>query len=361
MGIFTKKLPQAFDFIAVRTGIAGLSAPFRLLLPIILLTHFWIIPKSVSAQDPFFTQFQLLPMNLNPALTGNEGKSEITLIFRDQWPEFPQTYVNYAMAWSQFFPEANSGFGVMAMGDRQGNGLINTHSARAFYVFGVQLKRNMAIRAGFEGGYYNRRLDWLGLRFFDQIDPVFGLNDPSGVPNPTTEVPPGETNVSWFDLGFGAMLFGKKWYAGASAGHLNRPDVAFYSGNTDRIPVRWGAQAGLDLTGGPKRNPYHFRPYALYLLQGRFQQIQIGAHGQVGVMSAGIGFRHAVMNADAVLLSLGFQKGVFGLGYSYDLSVGSVGFESGGAHEIALRFRLNSDSDKDNRRDMSDKLRCPLL
>jgi type IX secretion system PorP/SprF family membrane protein len=321
---------------------------------------------SLQAQDLAFTQFPSLPLHLNPALAGNSSQGHLTAIFRDQWPDFPQTYVSYALAWDQFFPELSSGFGLMVLGDRQGSGAFNTHSVHGYYVFGVPISQNAAIRVGMELSWSQRNLRWESLRFFDQLNPVFGFNDPSGMPNPTGEVAPGRNNVHWFDAGAGAMIFNRKTYAGFSVRHLPRPNTAFFDNREDRIPVAWSAQAGANLPmGRDRRNPAVFAPYALWISQGPFQQIRPGLRLGKGPVFGGMAYRLALMpdnvRTDALPIELGMRVSDWQFVYSYDISLGELAGNSGGAHEVSLRWGITRPEGRERSRQQGERLSCPVF
>ncbi|MFT7589291.1 MAG: type IX secretion system PorP/SprF family membrane protein [Limisphaerales bacterium] len=318
--------------------------------------------NKLMAQDPVFSQFPALPMQINPALAGNETQGEFTVIFRDQWPELAHTYINYALAWSQFFPDLQSGFGLMLMGDQQAGGLMATHSVHGYYVFAIPLGRNLAIRSGIELNWANRRLDWESLRFFDQIDPIFGLNDPLGNPNPTGEIAPFREGVNWFDASAGLVLFSDRFYAGLSLKHLPRPDASIFDADEDLLPRQFTVMAGANLEFGSGRNDKAWiAPHLIYARQADYQQIKGGFRIGKGAVLGGMGLRHAWTNIDAVELMVGLKKGLFSMNYGYDIPIGPIGTESGGAHEIALKFKVEGGNGKQQQRKSQENLRCPVF
>lgn len=321
---------------------------------------------SLLAQDPSFSQFASFPVAVNPALAGISDRAQITAIFRDQWPAFPQTYVSYALGWDQYFDQINSAFGVQALGDRQGDGVFSTYSLSLYYAYNVRLGRNAALRAGLEFSWAQRSLQWDQLQFFDQIDPVFGFNDPSGVPNPTAEIPPGDPSLYWFDGGSGVLVFSRKLYAGVSIRHLARPNAAFYTGAEDRIPIAWSAQAGATLPFGQDRdNPLRWSPYLLWQSQARFQQARAGMRLGKGPLFGGTAFRYAFSPlgsaADAFIAEAGLRQKGFEMTYSYDVSVGPVAGQSGGAHEVSIKVGIAPSPSRSNGRRNAETLQCPVF
>jgi type IX secretion system PorP/SprF family membrane protein len=318
--------------------------------------------REARAQDPVFTQFPALPMLLNPAFTGYGEGTEITAIFRDQWPDAPQSYVTYAAAVHHYVPDLQSGFGFVALGDRQGDGVFNTNRFLASYAFQQPLGRNGSLRAGisFEGA--QRSLAWDQLRFFDQIDPVYGFSDAAGLPNPTAQVAPGNSGLAWFDAHAGILIHSRTLYLGASYLHLPGPNTAFYDSNRDPIPRALSVQAGARLPFGRSKDlPSIFAPRMLYFRQGPFQQAQAAVRFGLGPVLVGGGFRYAFGNADAVIAEAGWRKGIFALAYSYDVAMGPAAGISGGAHEISVNWRLGQDSPRQRRQNLGKSLACPVF
>jgi type IX secretion system PorP/SprF family membrane protein len=318
---------------------------------------------GLQAQDPAFTQFPALPMLWNPAFAGYGQGTEITAVFRDQWPSAPQAYVTYGAAVSHSAPALQSGFGALVLGDRQGDGAFNTHRLLGAYAFAVPLGRRGAIRAGLSAEVAQRALRWDQLRFFDQIDPVYGFSDAAGVPNPTAQVPPGRNGLWWFDAHAGVLVHSRTLYAGLSVLHLPAPNTAFYEGATDRVPRAFSAQAGARLPlGRPDRElPNVFAPRVVYHQQGPFRQAQATLRFGLGPLVAGAGFRHAFGNADAFLAEAGWRQAAFSAVYSYDAAVGPAAGISGGAHEISLGWRLGTDAPRERRIRLGESLECPVF
>jgi hypothetical protein len=93
-------------------------------------------------------------------------------------------------------------------------------------------------------------------------------------------------------------------------------------------------------------------PSFVYKHQGSFDQLDIGTYFLyepvvVGLWYRGIPITQNVadnISQDAVVIILGFQLTNIELSYSYDLTVSELGPIAGGAHELALKYKLNIDN-----------------
>jgi type IX secretion system PorP/SprF family membrane protein len=310
---------------------------------------------ELKAQDPMFSQFYAAPLQLNPALTGLSAAPTIHLNYRNQWAAIDNAYATYAASYSQYAPAARSGFGLLLQQDVAGNGIYNATQVSGFYAYDIRFTDDFYIRTGMEAGMVTKRINWNKLVFFDQINPETGAYDADGNLNPTNE---GRisNSINYFDVGVGMLAKTRYWYAGFSAKHLNTPNEAFYNINdvTGELPMRITVHAGgeIPLQDAKKVKNYAFiSPNVLYVKQRQFNQLVFGAYAQQGSFFGGFWFRHTFGNSDAVIASVGFQKGIFKLGYSYDLTVSKLTPASAGSHEIALTFNFIDKTRKTNYND----------
>ncbi|HRW75912.1 MAG: type IX secretion system membrane protein PorP/SprF [Saprospiraceae bacterium] len=321
-----------------------------------LFCLFMVMGFSYNAfgQDPVFSQYYSAPLQTNPAFAGNTNLPRIGVHYRNQWPNLPNAYATYMVTYDQFVPMLNSGFGITAMGDIAGDGIYKTVSISGLYSYRVEFAEDVYAKIGIEGSYLQRSLDWNRLVFYDQLDPVYGPNDPSGNPNPTGEGQPEDLVRGNLDVSAGLLVYSRMFYAGFSMNHLTTPDESFLQINDNLyfgLPVRLSFMGGAQFNIDNNRDGATFlSPNVLYTRQGGFSQLNAGLYGQLGLVFAGAWYRHAGSNADAVIGLVGVQQGILKVGYSYDLTVsGASGF--GGAHEISLILNFdNSASAEANRR-----------
>ncbi|HNG88972.1 MAG TPA: type IX secretion system membrane protein PorP/SprF, partial [Saprospiraceae bacterium] len=158
----------------------------------------------------------------------------------------------------------------------------------------------------------------------------------------TAELRPDQTNTSRLDISAGMLLLSKRWYVGGSLKHLNTPSdgILLTNDNISRgLPLRYTFHGGTEIviTEGNKRRQGSFvSPNLLFVSQGPYQQLNVGAYASAGPVFGGAWFRHTFGNSDAVILSGGFRMGIFRMGLSYDLTVSRLANFSGGTYELTL-------------------------
>ncbi|HHH50722.1 MAG TPA: type IX secretion system membrane protein PorP/SprF [Saprospiraceae bacterium] len=309
------------------------------------------------AQDPIFSQFYSAPLQLNPAFTGNTYAPRINMNYRNQWPSL-NAYVTYATSYDQFFEGINSGLGLMILSDDAGEGLLKTTSVSGFYSYRLQIDRDFYMKFGVEGAWVQTRFDWDRFLFGDAIDPTVGPISPGGTPFPSEETQPDVLSKSYLDISTGILIYSPMFYGGISIKHLNTPDEGILGINNNLntgLPVRMSVHGGMQITikEGNNRTPSAFiSPNVMYIRQGDFSQINLGAYGSLASFFLGTWFRHVISHGDAVIALAGVQTGIFKIGYSYDLTISGLSGKTGGAHEIS--FIINFDANRPKTIDYND-------
>ena len=309
--------------------------------------------RMIDAQDPIYSQFYMAPLQLNPALAGISSAPRFSMNYRNQWPfvdQSFQTYSTYSVAYDQFFDKFNSGIGVMILGDDAGNGLIKTNKLSLIYSYNLVLRNDMFIKAGIEASALQTRFGWDQFVFGDQLDERFGLNTPGGTAIPTEEVRPEDESTINTDISFGTVLYGPRYYAGITLKHLNTPDNSILGINENLyngLPMRWSIHAGMEFPLNNKlSNQAFITPNVLFVKQGEFSQLNVGAYVSINTIFAGLWYRHANTNSDAIIGSLGFKKGMYKIGYSYDYTISDFGIGNGGSHEVGIIIDVGANRKK---------------
>lgn len=315
---------------------------------------------SAQAQDPIFSQFYAMPLQVNPGFAGSAIAPRMGAAYRNQWSGFSNAYRTYAAFYEQSFDRLNSGIGFNLEGDNAGAGILKTTRLSAVYAYRLNVTDKLALKLGVEAGVHQINFDWTKLIFPDQIDPIGGIGDGTG------EVPPETANKTQLDISSGLLILSDKFYLGAALKHLNTPNdgILLVNDNLSRgLPLRYTFHGGTDIIvkrGNKLRSPSFISPNFLFVSQGPYQQLNVGAYAGLGPIFAGAWYRHTFRNADAVILSAGFREGVFKMGVSYDLTVSGLAGRSGGTYELSLGILFDQNESlrkKKRRADLNDCIR----
>ncbi len=284
---------------------------------------FGILPEQGFAQDPEFTQFYANPLYLNPAFAGSKKCPRLILNYRNQWPALSGQFVTTSASYDQYLCGIG-GFGLLVTNDNAGEGTLKTMNASLLYAWHQQLNRKVAISAGFQGTYAEKKVDWSKLTFGDMIDPRRGFQ------LQTNEVP-GRNVARYFDMSAGILLHSPNYFFGFATHHLAEPDEFLHTGPSP-LPRKYTAHAGalIPVSG---RNEVSISPNVLFQAQGDFRQLNLGLYVNKGPITGGFWYR----NADAFIVLLGVQQKNFKVGYSYDVTVSKLSNATAGSHELSFQ------------------------
>ncbi|MCO6460425.1 MAG: PorP/SprF family type IX secretion system membrane protein [Saprospiraceae bacterium] len=317
---------------------------------VIYIIGILLLSVKVMAQDPVFSQFYAHPLELNPALAGNSGGSRIGMNYRNQYSSLSSNYVTYAISADHYISSLRSGFGISLMADEAGQGIYRTYNGELSYSYQVNFRNETKVRMGLQAGFISVSLDYDRFLFMDQIDPIHGPVSPGGIPYPTAEIPPDFKNRTLLDIGAGGVISNENFYVGIGIKHANRPDINFYSAesNTKKgLAMRFSAMGGVRIPIGHqqygRKSDMAIVPNILIVKQSTLGQINIGALLEIRSLNFGLYYRHGFKNPDAAIATIGYNTGPFKIAYSYDATISSLGINSGGAHEISLSYIFYGD------------------
>jgi type IX secretion system PorP/SprF family membrane protein len=304
---------------------------------VMVMVSLFIIGNA-QAQDPQFSQFYASPIYLNPAFAGSAVCPRMVLNFRDQWPSITGTFVTYSAAYDQHFEKLSGGLGLIFMGDRAGQGTINTNSVSAMYSYKIDVSRKFSMRAALQATYQQKSLDWDKLTFGDMIDPHYGFV------YATNEQRPGTVTKGYADFSAGILGYTENFFGGIAVHHLTEPEEGFIS--ISKLPRKLTAHAGyiFDIRRKSRRNrsisDISISPNIMYQQQMKFQQLNYGFYFNRYPFVAGLWFRQNFQNSDAFIILFGVQQESFKFGYTYDLTVSKLTNVTGGAHEISFMYQF---------------------
>lgn len=327
------------------TSVSGnnLSANrYRLRMCGSLLISMLLLYNTLLAQHYQFSQFYSAPTYLNPAFTGSDACSRISLSYRDQWPSIPGAFVSYQVSYDHYVPLMHSGIGFVFFSDKSGHGGLRTNLYSLLYAVELKLSKKYFCRLGVQPGIATRSVNFSDLVFGDQI--ARG-GAPTTVENPVA-------STIYFDVSTGILLYSKQTWFGVSAMHINEPNQTLVDRGYSPLPMELRVHAGRKFypnSDSKRDDNKHFSVAFNYKAQLKFDQFDIGTYYTikplvVGLWYRGIPFLKAYkpgyQNNDAVSALVGFVWKKFNIGYSYDLTISRLTYQSGGSHELSLRYDL---------------------
>jgi type IX secretion system PorP/SprF family membrane protein len=307
---------------------------------------FLFIVFLARAQDPQFSQYFAAPLYLNPAFTGTTQDHRFIANYRNQWPNAARGFVTYAFSYDYNMYHYNSGIGFLATVDQAGTAGMKSSQFNFLYSYKWNVSNKWVISTGLNFGYAFRSVDINKIIFGDQLE--FDVDGSVPTDDPALY---SLGTASYFDFNAGALAYNKNFWIGFSASHLNTPNRSLLN-QESVIPLKTSLHGGvrIPLYGGPfeKDNISVLAPSFVYKNQGKFDQLDIGLHFlydpvMIGLWYRGIPIQQNVkdnISQDAVVIILGFQFEKMEVGYSYDFTVSELGPISGGAHEVALKYKL---------------------
>jgi len=196
-------------------------------------------------------------------------------------------------------------------------------------------REKLIVSPAFEMVWRHSTIDWNGFTFGDMIDPRYGfIYDSYKIPeNNTSDV---------LDLATG-LLFTQNLYKnlhhlvyGVAFHHVTQPDVGFAGGSM--LPLR--ITAHITYVGHITQH-FKISPTFIYKKQDNFEIFLPSLAFEFWKVRLGAGFRANRSNFDSVNFMAGYSIGRIALGYSFDLTVSSLGMDTGGSHEAHVGIRFN--------------------
>ncbi len=301
-------------------------------------------------QDVHFSQFEEIPIALNPALAGNSSSTKRAgLIYRNQWNSVSTPFQS-----SAFFadmkvehPKLNGshvGMGILFVNDRSGSGglkenhLIFSSNYQRF----LNIQQTYLITAGPQIGFYQKGFDPSKLNF----ESDFSYSSGSFISNGGFQNF-SKSSVINFELGFGATVTkfdpsGLPTVIGISFSHLTTPNQSFLGVNE---PLKMKKVFHANTVKEINTN-MSVKPSALYMSQNEAKVLIVGAQL---IYSLGttlkedtdlkIGAYYRI--DDAVFFTFGINHDNWGINLGYDYTISNLSESAGtvNAFEIAITIK----------------------
>ncbi|MBX2916028.1 MAG: type IX secretion system membrane protein PorP/SprF [Cyclobacteriaceae bacterium] len=298
--------------------------------PALLLVLCFCIFSDLSAQQyPLYSQYMFDGYLINPSMLATSKKSEINLLYRQQWAGFddgPKTIqFNYQHAFSN-----RLALGLNVFDDK--TVLLSSTSVMATFGYKVPIATNHVLGFGLSGGFFSNRIK---LEEIPDVD----INDPAILNS--------MANNFAFDGQFGFNYNFQNLSIGFSLVRLidNRTlsetrvqEIKFSQLKNKIISASYKFQ----LT-----NEFSFQPNFAY----RFTADDLNFFETSGVFSyketfyLGGGYRHEF--GPTAMVRVAWKD--FQIGYAYDLPSTRINVSTGGTSEIQLKWRFGPEIEKPKR------------
>jgi type IX secretion system PorP/SprF family membrane protein len=311
---------------------------------------------AIWGQDPQFTQFYAAPMFLNPAFTGLTYEHRFSINARNQWPGVQKAYSTGMAAYDYNLSNLNSGIGGFILYDRAGTSNLVTQQEGLNYAYRIKVNKYSELRLGLSLVMAQKKLDYSNLIFNDQL--IAGAG--SGPSKDALSI----EHINYLDMGCGALYNTTNYWLGASAKHINQPNVSMV-GDVVPLPVSLSVHGGyryiISARGAGRTKLEEFISASfLYSREQKYDQFSIGAYYfksflNLGVWYRGLPLKHykpGYPNRESIAFLVGLEipDKNFRVGYSYDLTVSSLGLgNTKGAHEISLVYEIANKRKKNKR------------
>jgi type IX secretion system PorP/SprF family membrane protein len=298
---------------------------------------------KLYAQDPYFSQFFLNPIYMNPAYTGTMKVPRFGVQYRNQWPAMNNAYTTYFASYDTYLPKITSGLGILMYQDVQGDGIYTQSSFKAIYSKEIQINREWTMYGSLSAGAQMNSLNFNRLVFPDGLDAIYGLHQP------TNEAIPENNHRIFPDFGAGILLFNGKYFFGFAGDHLSKPNQSMYSAFPNALPGKYTAHFEVNL---PWHRPGHWRkfctfnPNVIVQSQGSEQNITFGVYANRKGFSLGIWNRQTTRKSTDVIVMAGFIGKQMKTAVTYDTNIRGVGLRSHGSVEISMSFLLKDPGKK---------------
>jgi type IX secretion system PorP/SprF family membrane protein len=305
--------------------------------------------KTMFCQDLHFSQFNRVPLFLNPALTGSfDGDYRIMSVCRNQWQTIPVPYNSMGISADMTIPfpmiKDYLGAGLQVTTDRAGDSKYTTLQASASGAYHlVSSNRNvMVLSIGGAINYIQRSYDPGQLNFDNQFNGDYF--DPR---IPITEQFDRLT-LRFVDVGIGVnynQTFNEKniLNIGTSVQHINTSNHDFLATASNSLLQRkFNIYASADVN---IYKSFSLVPIFYSQWQGVRNEIMSGIGGRIKVkpysenpMKLGLGLNYRWN--DAMLIWAQFEQNRFSVQLSYDMNNSplSIATNSYGGLELTLGY-----------------------
>lgn len=308
---------------------------------------FSIIIGRIHGQDIHFSMFDLAPIQMNAANTGNfDGDYRLAAIHRDQWRSVTVPFVTTGLsvdAKNPFTRLKNIHMGIFLLHDKTGDSEFSTFTFNPSIAYQryVSSDSMQSISIGIQTGFTNRSINYSKLRFDEQYNGyIFDQNASSGETF-------GRDSRLYGDFNLGAtytlQIDAKKLVsAGISFNNILAPKQSFNDITNIKLDRRLVSTISGSFILGPKTT---LLPAVLFMPQGKYKELSLGGNIKYNVQSTALRASAIYLGAwirtrDAYYLTFGLDyKKIHGrISYDINFSNFTPATNRKGAFELGIVY-----------------------
>lgn len=295
---------------------------------IILLGILLVALKGKAQLLPQFSQYMFCDYLLNPAIGGTHDYWQIKTNYRLQWAgvtDSPKTYMLGAYGPHKKLPMGYGGYIF--------NDVIGPYSNTGIYgsyAYNIKISGDIRLSMGL----------FLGV-VYEKIDLSTALEDDDPIVEQNGDV----ASKVYPDGSLGTYLYTSQYFFGISVSHMFFNNMSLlddydYGSSEDRIKQYFNIQGGYKYN--INRN-FDLEPTVLIKTAFNYDfmtDISVRTIYQKMVWG-GLGFRYDFRNAESLMMFVGYNyNDMVNIGYSYDLTLSGIGYDSNGSHEIMIGVKF---------------------
>ena len=314
---------------------------------IIVLLLFYSL--NIMAQDIHFSQFNDLPLAMNPALSGSmDGTFRTGVLYRNQWNSVSVPFESTGLFADfkrspRILNDQSMGWGIQFLNDRSGSGGLNESifTINGSFQQYLNSSKNQLISYGISFGGFQKSIDVSAIKFQDQFQ-IQSLNFGSSSSEENFQ----NNSLTRFNLATGATYtyyneYGYQLTTGVSLYNINKPNTSFF-GNEDPLSRKFNFHASGIY---PLNRRIDIDPSFLYSRQAKNNNFVAGADilynlGRRTVEKIDLKLGIYGRLKDAMNFTIGMNHDNWNIDIGYDLNLSSLMpvSNSRGAFEISISY-----------------------
>lgn len=323
-----------------------------------------IAVNKTTAQDIHFSQSTMIPLVLNPALTGGEGDQRAFLNYKNQWRGLSTNGATFTTAffsvdgsfYKKRWERGYIGAGLTGFKDVAGDLKMGTTQINLSFAGVVRVADGHSLSGGLQGGYVQKSISTAGMQWESQYDSGLGGFNSNIAANDIAILPPSKFvnfsgGLAW-NYGKKSRSIGSnnqvKATAGISLQNINAPNQDFTNIVTDRLYRNFVIHANAEI--GVTNTDLAIIPSVVYYNQGPSTEINIGSlfrytikerskyTGVYKGTTAALGAYYRLNDAIVPTLLIEYSNYSFGLSYDVNISGLTAASRGRGGFEISLKY-----------------------